>query len=181
MRKIVSTSFITLDGVVESPDKWSFEYWNDGIAGVMGAQMGAADALLLGRVTYQGFAAAWPQMTDDPGADFMNNSPKYVVSNTLEKAEWNNSTIINGDLPKEIAALKATSGKDILISGSPTLARSLLQLGLVDDLHLLVYPVVLGSGKRLFEGITEKTPVQLVSSKAFDNGVLHLVYQPAQA
>lgn len=180
MRKIVSTSFITLDGVVESPDEWSVEYWDDGIGEVIGAQMGAADALLLGRVTYQGFAAAWPQMTEDPGADFMNNSPKYVVSTTLDKAEWNNSTIVNGDLGTEVAALKETSGKDILISGSPTLVRSLLQLSLVDELHLLVYPVALGSGKRLFDGI-EKTPLQLTSSRAFGNGVLHLVYQPKQA
>ena len=177
MRKIIATLFTTLDGVVESPAKWSFDYPGDAIAEVVGGQMSSTDTLLLGRVTYDEFAAAWPSRAaaDDPGADYMNNTPKYVVSTTLDKADWNNSTVIGMD---EVAGLKEQAGGDILVSGSPTLVRSLLRKGVLDELHLLVYPIVVGSGRRLFDG-AERTPLQLATSKSFEGGVVHLAYRPA--
>lgn len=174
MRKIVVTEFISLDGVIENP-AWTMPYWNDEISQFKGAEQAACDALLLGRVTYQGFAAAWPNSTDE-GADIMNNLPKHVVSTTLDTLEWNNSRLIKSNILEEITALKQQPGKDILVYGSGTLANTLLQHDLVDQLQLLVYPVVLGAGKRLFQdGFS--TTLKLVETKAFSSGVVLLMYQ----
>lgn len=178
-RKITASLFMSLDGVVESPDKWSMSYWNDEIAEVVAGGMGSADSMLLGRVTYEGFAGYWPGKTeaDAEGADFMNNTAKYVASTTLKSVEWENSTLLEGDLADSVAALKAADGGDIGMSGSPTLVRSLLALGLLDELHLLVYPIVVGTGKHLFGD--DSYALTLKTSKTFSNGVLHLIYAPA--
>jgi dihydrofolate reductase len=181
VRSLNCNLFMTIDGVVESPGDWSLSYWTDQIAGVVSGSMSAADALLLGRVGYQEFAAAWSGRTsdDDEGADFMNGIRKYVVSSTLTSVDWNNSTLLEGEVADSVAALKATEGGDIMTSGSPMLVRSLLDLGLVDELRLLVYPIVRGHGKRLGEGEGDGVALELVSSETFDNGVVHLVYRRA--
>ena len=181
MRKIVAGEFISLDGVVESPDQWHFSYFNDEMGEAVGSDMTSADALLLGRRTYQEFAAAWPSQPDDePGAEFMNNTPKFVVSTTLDSvADWKNSNLIKGNFVEEITKLKQQPGRNIGISGSPTLVRSLLRDGLLDELHLLVHPIVVGTGKRLFDDGIGKVPLKLVESKTFTTGVLSLRYAPA--
>jgi dihydrofolate reductase len=180
MRKIVAGLFVSLDGVTESPDKWQFPYFSDALGAEIGAQMATSDALLLGRITYQEFASYWPSApADDPFAAHLNNTPKYVLSTTLETAEWNNSTLINGNIVDAITALKQQPGKNINITGSVALVRSLLRDGLLDELRLLVHPVVVGSGKRLFEGMDEQMALTLVEAKTLDKGVLSLVYAPA--
>jgi dihydrofolate reductase len=183
MRKVVVTEFMALDGVIESPEKWSFPFWNDEIAKFKHAELFASDALLLGRVTYQGFAAAWPSRTDEAGfADRINSLPKYVVSTTLDKADWNNSTIIKDAkrIAAEVSNLKQQPGQDILIYGSAGLVNTLMQYNLIDQYQLLVYPIVLGSGLRLFKDESKAT-LNLVETKAFDSGVVLLRYQPAQS
>jgi dihydrofolate reductase len=176
MRKIVVTEFMSLDGVMEEP-RWSFKYWNDEIAKFKGEESSASDALLLGRVTYQGFAAAWPQSKDE-GADYFNSVRKHVVSETLEEPlEWNNSTLIKDNIVEEITKLKQQDGKDIAVHGSATLVQTLMQHDLVDRYRLLVYPVVVGKGKRLFnEGIP--ATLKLLESQSFSSGVVALVYEP---
>ena len=176
MRKIVVTEFVSLDGVVEEP-AWTFPYWNDEIAKFKGEESSASDALLLGRVTYQGFAAAWPQ-SEDEGADYFNNVRKYVVSETLkEPLEWQNSTLIKDNIVEEVTNLKQQDGKDITVHGSATLVQTLMQHDLVDLYRLLVYPVVVGSGKRLFEeGIP--AALKLLGSQSFSSGVVALAYEP---
>jgi dihydrofolate reductase len=182
MRKIVAGLFISLDGVYESPDKWHFSYFNDEIGQEVGAQMAATDTMLLGRQTYQEFASYWPHQANDvPPADFMNNTPKVVVSSTLKTVEWQNSTLISGNVVEELRKLKSQPGKNIGITGSGTLVRSLLRDGLLDELHLLVHPIVVGSGKRLFDGEPGKVPLKLTESKTFSSGVLALTYAPADA
>ena len=176
MRKIVVTEFLSVDGVMEEP-AWTFPYWNDEIAKFKGEESSASDALLLGRVTYQGFAAAWPESKDE-GADYFNSVRKYVVSNTLEEPlEWTNSTLIKANIVEEITNLKQQDGKDITVHGSATLVQALMQHDLVDRYRLLVYPVVLGKGKRLFkEGIP--ATLKLLGSQSFSSGVVALVYEP---
>jgi dihydrofolate reductase len=179
MRKIVAGLFMTLDGVVESPEKWQFAYFNDEVGQAVGSAMAEADTMLLGRRTYQEFAAYWPHQTSDaPFADYMNNTPKLVVSTTLDAVEWQNSTLINGNVVEEIAKLKQQPGKNISITGSATLVRSLLRVGLLDELSLLVHPIVVGAGQRLFEG-GDQLPLTLVRSQTFSTGVVALAYQPA--
>ncbi len=182
MRKVVAGLFISLDGVVESPEKWHFPYLNDEMMEVVGSGMAASDAILLGRVTYQEFAAYWPAVSaeDEPMAAYMNNTPKYVVSTTLDKAEWNNSTLITGDIAEGITRLKQQPGKNISIIGSATLVQSLLQADLLDEVGLLVHPVVVGSGKRLFKDGGDLKRLNLIDSKTFSTGVLSLTYQPAR-
>jgi dihydrofolate reductase len=175
MRKVVVTEFVSLDGVTQDP-AWSLPYWNDDIAKFKSDEMFASDALLLGRVTYQGFAAAWPESADE-GADRMNNLPKYVVSTTLDKVEWNNSTLIKDNIVEELTKLKCQDGQDILVYGSATLIHTLMQHDLIDEYRLLVYPVVLGKGQRLFSDESKAT-LKLVESKAFSSGVVALIYQP---
>ncbi len=178
MRKIVVTEFVSLDGVIEEPQNWSFPYWDDDIAKVKHDELFESDAQLLGRITYEGFAASWPERKDEGGyAHRINDLPKYVVSESLKKAEWNNSHIINKNILQEIAKLKEEEGKVILIHGSATLVNKLLQAGLIDEIRLLVYPIVLGKGKRLFWEETE-AKLELVKSKSFSKGVVLLTYTP---
>ena len=179
MRKIIVTEFLSLDGVMENP-MWTFPYWNDEIAQFKGEETTVNDVLLLGRVTYEGFAAAWPQRTDEAsGGKYFNSVRKYVVSNTLAKAEWNNSQIIRGDILQEITNLKQQDGENLVVHGSGTLVQWLMQHKLVDGYRLLVYPLVLGQGKRLFEAGATAT-LQLVETRPFSSGVVGLIYEPAQ-
>jgi dihydrofolate reductase len=185
MRKLVASFFISLDGVVQAPGPednfelagWTMPYWDDDVAAFVQAGMEAADTLLLGRVTYQGFAAAFASSTG-PDAEIMNNYRKYVVSTTLEQAEWNNTSLIKGNAAEEVAKLKQQPGRDIGMSGSGTLVQSLLQEGLIDELNLLIYPVVLGRGKRLFQEGSNLT-LKLKQSKTSSSGVLLTTYQVA--
>ncbi|MDJ0341904.1 dihydrofolate reductase family protein [Streptomyces sp. H10-C2] len=179
MRKLVVSMFLTLDGVMEAPDQWHGAYFDDEMGATVGAQMAASDALLLGRVTYEGFAAAWPNMADEPGADHMNGSAKYVVSTTLDKAEWNNSTVLSGNLADEVNRLKQQPGKNITVMGSATLIQSLMREDLIDEYQLLIDPVIIGSGKRLFQDGLDHKALTLVDSKTFSTGVLYLTYRPA--
>jgi dihydrofolate reductase len=145
-------------------------------------ELAASDALLLGRKTYEGFAAAWPSRQDEAGfADRMNSLPKYVVSTTLSKADWNNSTIIKGDVANAVRQLKEQPGQDILLGGSCQLAQSLMRDGLIDEYRLMVFPVVLGIGKRLFTDSDAMTALKLVDSSITSTGVAILTYQPAAA
>ena len=181
MRKVVAVEFVSLDGVMESPEEWAFSYSNDDMEEANASGMAASDAMLLGRVTYQKFAGFWADKTSDDvqSADYMNNTPKFVVSTTLDTVEWQNSTLIEGDVAEEITELKQQPGKDIAILGSGTLVRSLLQDDLLDELRLIIHPIVLGSGKRLFEDGGDQKALELVDSKTFGTGVLYLTYQPA--
>jgi dihydrofolate reductase len=176
-RKVIATFFVSLDGVVEAPQEWHFPYFNDEMQAAIGAAMGSADAMLCGRVTYQEWAAFWPD-ADNEMAEYMNNTPKYVASTTLDKVEWNNSKLLEGDVPAAVAALKQQPGKDIVMSGSATLARSLLREDLVDELHLMIHPVVVGEGARLFKD-SDKHALELVDSKTFGTGVVYATYKPA--
>ena len=181
MRKIVAGLFISLDGVYEAPNLWHFPYFNDEMGQEVGAQMADSDTMLLGRQTFQEFASYWPQQSSDvPPADFMNKTPKVVVSSTLKAVdEWQHSTLISGNVAEELRKLKEQPGKNIGITGSGTLVRMLLRDGLLDELHLLVHPIVVGSGKRLFDDTSGKVPLKLVESKTFSTGVLALTYVPA--
>jgi dihydrofolate reductase len=181
MRKIVSGLFISLDGVVEAPGEWHFPYFNEEMGQAVDSQMAASDAMLLGRVTYEEFAAYWPRQSSDVElADFMNTTPKYVISNTLNAVDWQNSTLISGDVAAQLAELKRQPGKQINITGSGTLVRSLLRDGLLDELVLLVHPIMVGKGKRLFPEEDGPIPLELVSSETFTTGVLCLTYRKAE-
>ncbi len=189
MRKLTSGIFITLDGVVEAPgagdtplpDKrgWSMPFMDEEVGGFVMGGMASSDAMLLGRKTYQDFAAFWSaQPEDDPIAGHMNNQTKYVVSTTLNQVDWKNSTLLKGDLAQAITQLKNQPGKDISLVGSGTLVQSLLQLELIDELNLLICPVILGVGKRLFkEGVDTKV-LKPVSSKTYGSGMTILTLQP---
>jgi dihydrofolate reductase len=178
MRKITGAFFISLDGVVEAPEKWHFPYFNDEMGEAIGTAMTEADALMMGRVLYQEWSAFWPsQSQDDPFAAFINNTRKYVVSTTLDTVEWNNSVLINGDVMTEIASLKQQPGKNIAMSGSGTLVRSLLDNDLLDELHLMVHPIVVGNGKRLFPDGSKQHPLKLAEARTFSTGVVYLIYQ----
>ena len=175
MRKIIVNEYMSLDGVMEAPEKWTWQYYNEEVQQVISDGFSRSDALLLGRVTYQGFAEAFSTQTGGV-ADIMNSRRKYVVSTTLQKADWNNSTLIQGNIAEEIAKLKQQPGKDIAISGAGTLVRSLMQLDLVDEYALLVFPIVLGSGMRLFEEGTKAT-LKLLEAKPLSSGVVYLSYE----
>jgi dihydrofolate reductase len=188
MRKVIVSEYVSLDGVMEDPGGaeqfehggWTIPYWNDEIAKFQFDGLFASDALLLGRATYQEFAKAWPSQTDEAGfADRMNSLPKYVVSTTLEAMEWNNSRLIKGNIAEEVAKLKQQPGQDILIYGSGELVRTLMHHDLIDEYRLLVYPVVLGSGKRLFQDAS-KTTLSRVDTQTFSSGVVLLTYRSAQ-
>jgi len=178
MRKIIVTEFISLDGVIENP-AWTFPYWNDAIASFKAAETSAGEHMLLGRVTYQAFASAWPN-SKDQGAQYFNSTRKYVVSNSPITLDWNNSVQIKGDLAEEITRLKQQDGPDLVVHGSGRLAQSLLQNQLVDQVRLLMYPVVLGKGQRLFENGVKLT-LKLVESKDMGGGVIGLIYAPERA
>jgi dihydrofolate reductase len=176
MRKIVAGLFVSLDGVVEAPEEWTGPYFNDEVGQEVDSLMAEADTMLLGRVTYQTFAAAFAGQTGGM-ADQMNTVPKLVVSESLDKTEWQNSALLSG-VTSELTKLKQQPGKNIAVSGSPTLVRSLLREGLLDELRLLLFPTVVGGGKRLFDHGSGRLALKLADSKTFDTGVLGLTYQP---
>ena len=189
MRRIVVTEFMSIDGVIEDPGGsegsphggWAFKFesGDEGNKFKLDETL-AADGLLLGRITYEGFAKAWPTIEDEAGfADKMNGMPKYVASSTLTDPEWNNSQVIEGDVAEAAAALKEEDGGDLLVAGSGQLARTLFEHDLVDEVRLMIYPVVLGGGKRLFEEGTKMTAFELAESRPVgDDGVVLLVYRP---
>jgi dihydrofolate reductase len=178
MRKILSGLFISLDGVTEAPNEWQFDNFDQDMMNELGAVIAQTDSVLLGRVTYQEWAGYWPTATDEPFASFINQVPKYVVSTTLDKVDWQNSTLIKGNLSQEITRLKQQPGKTIAVNGSPTLVQSLLQNDLIDELILMIHPVVVGRGKRLFTEGNSLKRMKLVSSKTSSTGVALLTYQP---
>jgi dihydrofolate reductase len=179
MRKLITSLFITMDGVVQSPEKWSFDSFTDeGIGAELQRQLDVQDAVLLGRVTYQEWAGYWPTSTDEPFASFINSTPKYVASTTLDTVEWSNSSLLKGDVAEAITALKQQSGQNIGTAGSPTLVHYLLEKGLVDELCMMVYPVIAGSGRRLFQDGSPLKRMQLVSSTPTPSGVMILRYTP---
>jgi dihydrofolate reductase len=185
--RIVVTEFVSLDGVVEDPGGaedfkyggWSFEIsrGDEGDKFKLDETL-SSEALLLGRVTYEGFAKAWPTREGE-FADKFNSMPKYVVSSTLEEPEWNNSTVLTGNVVEEVAKLKQEQDGEIVVHGSPRLVQTLLEHDLVDELRLMVFPVLLGTGKRLFGETSEKKPLRLVDSKVVGDGVVILIFQPA--
>ena len=189
MGKLVVTEFISLDGIIEDPGGsegsehggWSFRHPAPDGEQFKGDELRDSDVQLLGRVTYEGFAAAWPAMEEATG-DYgkkMNAMPKVVVSTTLTEPTWNNTTIISGNVADEVARLKAQYDGDILVQGSATLIQTLAEHGLVDEYRLMVHPVVLGTGKRLFSGSAAGTDLQLVDSRKVGPDVLLLTYRPA--
>ena len=187
MGKVVVSQFITVDGVVEDPggsenlDRggWAFEFdrGDEGDAFKMD-ELAKSDALLLGRTTYEGFAAAWPSRSGDPFSEKFNSMPKYVVSSTLEDPEWNNSTVLTGDLSAAVTELREKFDGDILVNGSVQLARELGELGLVDEYRLMVFPTVLGGGKRLFGETAATEPLRLTESRPAGETLI-LIYEPA--
>ena len=182
MRKVNAGLFITLDGVTESPDKWQFDNFDDDMMAALEAHIDAEDTILLGRVTYQDWTPFWPTSTDEPYASHINNTPKYVVSTTLDTVEWGtwgNISLLKGNLAEAIAKLKQQPGRNIGVSGSPTLVRSMLQADLLDELTLMIHPVVVGTGKRLFGEADELKRLKLVDTKTTKSGVSVLTYQPA--
>jgi dihydrofolate reductase len=179
MRKIVAGLFISLDGVIEAANEWTGPWFNAEVGQAVGSMMAAQDAMLLGRVTYDEFAAHWPHQTGEI-ADAMNGTAKYVVSGTLKSADWQNTTLIPRDhAAAQIAELKQQPGRNIGMTGSGTLVSWLLREGLLDELHLLVFPVVLSRGKRLFAGPGDKVPLKLADSATYETGVVHLTYTRA--
>ena len=190
MGRIVITEFVSLDGVVEAPGGgedfkhggWTFEIerGEEGNKFKLDETM-SSEALLLGRVTYEGFAKAWPSRTDEFGfADKFNNMPKYVVSSTLEDPEWNNSTVLKGDVAEEVTKLKQEQDGDIVVHGSPRLVQTLVEHDLVDEYRLMVFPVVVGSGDRLFPETPDKTTLELTDTKTFETGVQVHTYRPVR-
>ena len=186
MARIVITEFVSLDGVMEDPGGaesfehggWSFQFdYGEGSRFKLDEALGA-EALLLGRVTYQGFAKAWPAMEGE-FADKFNGMPKYVISSTLDRADWNNTTVLRGDLVEEVNRLREAPGGDIYVHGSRSLAQALIEHDLVDELHLMVFPVVLGTGKRLFGDTSDKKRLRLTDSKVVGDGIAVLTYQRA--
>jgi dihydrofolate reductase len=186
--RIVVTEFVSLDGVMEDPGGaenfrhggWSFEIdrGDEGNTFKLDEAL-SSEALLLGRVTYEGFAEAWPSREGE-FADKFNTMPKYVVSSTLEEPDWNNSTVLKGDVADEVAKLRQKQDGDIVVHGSARLVQTLIEHDLVDEFRLMVYPVVLGSGKRLFGEASDKKPLRLVDSKVVGDGVAILIYEPAK-
>jgi dihydrofolate reductase len=190
MRKVIVSEFVTLDGVIEAPggedslgerSGWSAPFWSEEAAKWIVEGLLASDALLMGRRTYEGHAAAWPSLTDELGlADRMNSLPKYVVSTTLEKVEWNNSRLIKGNITEEVKKLKHEAGQNILIGGSGDLVHLLMQQNIIDEYQLMVFPVVVGNGKRLWISGSEKKALRLVETRTFSTGVVVLSYQPRE-
>jgi dihydrofolate reductase len=183
VRKIIASEFITLDGVFEEPGRgdWHFQYFSDELGRYKLDEVTEAEAQLLGRVTYEGFAAAWPHVEDEQGfADKMNTMPKYVVSSTLEDPTWENTTVLRGDPLEAVREVKSGDGGPLLIGGSGQLVRTLTAGGLIDELRLIVHPIVVGEGARLFDG-TDRVPLTLTEAKPLDSGIVILVYGPSAA
>jgi dihydrofolate reductase len=185
MRKIVSNLFISLDGVVEEPGDWHFPYFNDEMGAAVDAVLGSADTMLLGRKTYDDHAGAWPEREAEGGEDaefakILGDARKIVVSRQRPELTWRNSELLEGDLVEGVTALKRQPGGDIVISGSISVVRQLLAAGLLDELHLLVHPIAVRRGMRLFDEGDRPIPLELLASEAFGTGVLRLVYGPAE-
>jgi dihydrofolate reductase len=183
MRKIVAGLFISLDGVVEAPDQWHFPYFNDEMGAAVDADIASADTLLLGRKTYDTFAGAWPdrEAAGEEDADFakrLGDARKVVVSNQKLEFAWRNSEQLDGDFVEAVTKLKNEPGGNIAMSGSISIIRQLLAAGLLDELHLLVHPIAVRKGMRLFDDADTTLPLKLVSSQQFETGVLNLVYVP---
>jgi dihydrofolate reductase len=189
MSRIVVAEYVTLDGVMEDPGPsgafahrgWTVPYWNDELAKFQSDQLFASDALLLGRVTFDEFAAAWPLRSGDPFTDRMNSLPKFVASATLEEPLAWNATLLTGELTDEVAKLKEQPGKDILIYGSSSLVNALLQHDLIDEFRIMLYPLVLGSGKRFFRDGSDNVVLGLEGAEMTSTGVALLTYRPARA
>ncbi len=192
MRQLAVSTFLTLDGVMQAPGGpeedpsggfehggWSVNYWDDLMGQVMGQYFSKPFDLLLGRKTYEIFAAHWPYVTDDPNADTLNKAKKYVASSTLEKVEWTNSSLIKGDLGQQVAKLKAQEGPEIQVSGSGNLIQTLLKHNLIDEYRLWTFPVLVGPGKRLFADGTVPAGLKVVDTKTSTTGVVMSVYRPA--
>ena len=177
MRKLYAGLFISLDGVAESPNRFVFPYFDDEVGAEVGAGMAATDTVLLGRHLYEEWAAYWPGKTvaDDAYAGFINPVRKIVFSTTLESVGWQNTTLVRADVEGAVARLKAEDGGEIAVNGSITLARSLLRSGLLDELRLLVFPIIVGSGRRLLDDL-DRLPLRLMESKTLRTGVLSLTY-----
>jgi len=194
VRKVIVSEFVALDGVIENPS-WTFRFTGEEQQKYKFDELAASDALLLGRVTYEEFAAAWPRMTEQAGelsasdalrlgryADMMNGYPKYVASTTLEELlEWNNSTLIEGDVTEEVSKLKRQPGKDILIFGSGNLVNTLMRYDLIDEYRLMIFPIIVGSGQRFFADGIDEMVLELVDTETFGSGVVVLTYRPASA
>lgn len=182
MRKVASWLFLSLDGVVEAPGEWQpSDVFDEKMIADLEAQTAAEDAMLLGRITYQDWETYWPTSTDEPYASHINKIPKYVVSRTLDKVDWGKwekPTLIKGNLAEEIAKLKGQPGKNIGVGGSPTLVRSLLRDDLLDELKLMIHPIIVGKGKHLFKDDGDLKRMKLVDSKTTSTGVVILTYQP---
>jgi dihydrofolate reductase len=183
MRKVVVSTYVTLDGVFENP-AWSAPYWSDEAQEFARKQLWASDALLLGRTTYEEFAASWPTDAwierEGEFAERMNSYPKYVASTSLEEPlEWSNSSLLKGETAEEVGKLKQDSGQDLLMYSSVELMHTLMQHGLIDEYRIWVHPVILGSGRRLFKDGVNKAQLKLVETTTLPNGVVVLDYQPA--
>jgi dihydrofolate reductase len=192
VRKVIASEFVALDGVIENPS-WTFRFTGKEQQKFKFDELSASDALLLGRVTYEGFAAAWPRMTEQAGelsandalllgryADMMNGYPKYVASTTLqEPLEWNNSTLIEGDVAEEVSRLKQQPGKDMLVFGSGKLVNTLMRDALIDEYRFMIFPIIVGSGQRLFADGIDEMVLRLVDTETFGSGVVVLTYRPA--
>jgi dihydrofolate reductase len=177
--RLVATEYVSLDGVFEEPGEWSGPFFNDEAAQFKFDELQASDALLLGRRTYEGFAAAWPSMTDTGEfGEKMNTMPKYVVSSTLDKAEWPGSKLIKGNVAQEVRKLKQQPGQDLLLSGSAQLFNALMHEDLIDLYRFMLHPIVLGKGKRLFADGDDGKPLDLTNTKAFSSGIVILEYEP---
>ncbi|MFG2005170.1 dihydrofolate reductase family protein [Spirillospora sp. NPDC048911] len=179
MRKVVGSLFISLDGVVESPDQWSFDLFDEDAGAHMGESFAVTDTLLLGRQTYQEWVQYWPTSTDEPAASHINNIRKYVVSDSLDSVGWTNASLVKGsELAGTLAELKGQPGKNIGTAGSVTLVRSLLEAGLLDELELMIYPVIVGKGTRLFNDGGSLQRLDMVSSKRTASGITINSYKP---
>lgn len=186
MRKITAGLFISLDGVIEAPDQWHFPYFNDEMGAAVDATLGQADTLLIGRKTYDSFAGAWPEREAAGGEDAgfakkLGDARKIVVSNQQLEFTWRNSEQLQGDFVEAVTALKNEPGGTIAMSGSPSIVRQLLAAGLLDELHLLVHPIAVRKGERLFDEGEPSVPLKLLKSETFETGVLNLVYAPTEA
>jgi dihydrofolate reductase len=179
--RLVATEYVSLDGVFEEPGHWSGPWFNEQAAQFKWNELQASDALLLGRQTYEGFAAALPSMKDEGGfADKMNSMPKYVVSSTLDRVDWPGSILVKGDVAEEVRQLKQEPGQDLLLSGSAQLFNAMAQANLIDQYRFMLHPVILGKGKRLFSEGEEQRALTLTHSETFRSGIVILEYEPAQ-
>lgn len=178
MRKLVESTFVTLDGVIGDPQVWGAPYWDEEHQGYGSKLLFAADALLLGRETYEAFAQAWPEQSGDPYTDRINAMPKYVASTTLKEAGAWNGTLIEGDVATAVAELKRQPGENILKFGTGSLDRTLIENRLIDELHLWVFPVIAGGGDRLLDGLVGVTHLELAETTRFESGVMALTYRP---